>query len=99
MLTHNTFSAFVSELAKLASRHDPIPSALARQNIDATTGALQGATGSVGNYLKTKGGRNVALGALGVGTVAGATLLARKKLKDMKHGSRERRMRELSQGQ
>lgn len=76
----------------------PIKSQLARDNIDAATGYAQRGAGHVGEFLKTKGGRNVALGALGVGGVAAGTLYARKKLKDMQHGSRERRMRELAQG-
>jgi hypothetical protein len=76
----------------------PIKSELAQKNIDAATGYAQRGAGHVGDFLKTKGGRNVALGALGVGGVAAGTLYARKKLKDMKQGSRERRMRELSQG-
>jgi hypothetical protein len=73
-------------------------SELGQQNIDSVTGYAQRGAGHVGDFLKTKGGRNVALGALGVGGVAAGTLYARKKLKDMKQGSRERRMRELSQG-
>lgn len=73
-------------------------SELAQKNIDSVTGYAQRGAGHVGDFLKTKGGRNVALGALGVGGVAAGTLYARKKLKDMKQGARERRMRELSQG-
>lgn len=73
-------------------------SELAQKNIDSATGYAQRGAGHVGDFLKTKGGRNVALGALGVGGVAAGTLYARKKLKDMSQGARERRMRELSQG-
>ncbi len=76
----------------------PIKSELAQKNIDAATEYAQRGAGHIGDFLKTKGGRNTALGALGVGGVAAGTLYARKKLKDMKQGSRERRMRELSQG-
>ena len=103
MLSNTLFAAFVDELEKLADDTSPgafkTPiSALAQKNIDSATGYAQRGAGHVGDFLKTKGGRNVALGALGVGGVAAGTLYARKKLKDMKHGTRERRMRELSQG-
>ena len=99
------FAAFAAELEKIAADapppgafKTPITSELAKANVDSATDHVQRGAGHIGDFLKTKGGRNVALGALGVGGVAAGTLYARKKLKDMKHGARERRMRELSQG-
>jgi hypothetical protein len=68
------------------------------RNVDAAAEYAKGGVDHANKFFKTKGGRNVALGALGVGGVAAGTLYARKKLKDMGQGSRERRMRELQQG-
>ena len=66
--------------------------------VDATTEAVQKGTRHVGDFFKTKGGRNIALGALGVGGVAAGTLWGQKKLQDAKQGYRQRRMQELSGG-
>ena len=76
----------------------PIDSELAKKNINAGRGYVHRGVNTAADFLKTKGGRNTALGALGVGGVAAGTLYARKKLQDASHGSKERRMRELSQG-
>jgi hypothetical protein len=76
----------------------PLPETLSGKNISAAgQGVADAATGTA-NFLNTPTGRKVGLGALGVGGVAAGTLYARKKLKDMSQGSRERRMRELQQG-
>lgn len=75
---------------------DDIP--LSNRNISAIGEGIGNAARRSAEYLNTPTGRKVGLGALGVGGVAAGTLYARKKLKDMKHGARERRMRELSIG-
>lgn len=75
-----------------------LPETLSGKNISAVGQGVADAAHGTANFLNTPTGRKVGLGALGVGGVAAGTLYARKKLKDMGQGSRERRMRELQQG-
>jgi len=92
-MDYQIFAAFSDELEKIAA-----DAPLSNQNISAAGEGVSRLAKGTANYLNTAKGRNVGLAALGVGGVAAGTLYARKKLKDMKQGARERRMRELSQG-
>lgn len=92
-MTTTILSAFTAELTKIAA-----DAPLSHQNISAIGEGIASGAKRTADYLNTPGGRKAGLAALGVGGVAAGTLYARKKLKDMKHGARERRMRELSQG-
>jgi len=71
---------------------------LSSANLHGVGDAAKGGIDSAVNYLHTPEGWRNAKMLGGAAAVAGGTLLARKKLKDMREGSKNRQMRELGGG-